>query len=75
MIRLIPPVTPQASPYAAVYEFNWMSASGTACFLAAIATAILSAGEPESVRHTPTSDLQQLALPRPRSRACSAWPI
>jgi lactate permease len=39
-ITRIPPVTAQLAPYPAVYEFNWLSASGTACFLAAVATAL-----------------------------------
>jgi lactate permease len=41
MIIRIPPVTSQPSPYAAVFELNWLTASGTACFFATIATAIL----------------------------------
>ena len=41
LITRIPPVTPQPAPYAAVFELNWLTASGTACFLATIATAIL----------------------------------
>jgi len=38
-ITRIPPVTPTASPYAAVFTFNWLTASGTACFLATLAAA------------------------------------
>jgi lactate permease len=38
-ITRIPPVTPAASPYAAVFTFNWLTASGTACFLATLAAA------------------------------------
>ena len=41
LITRIPPVTPQPAPYAAAYEFNWLTASGTACLFAAIATAIV----------------------------------
>ena len=41
LITRIPPVTARPAPYAAVFELNWLSASGTACFLAAIAAAIL----------------------------------
>jgi lactate permease len=41
LITRIPPVTPQPAPYAALYEFNWLTASGTACLLAAIATALV----------------------------------
>ena len=38
-ITRIPPVTPTASPYAAVFTFNWLTASGTACFIATLAAA------------------------------------
>ena len=41
LITRIPPVVPAPSPYAALYELNWLSASGTACFFAIIATAIV----------------------------------
>jgi len=41
LITRIPPVTPTPAPYAAPYEFNWLTASGTACLFAAIATAIV----------------------------------
>ena len=40
-ITRMPPVTPAPAPYAAVFTFNWLSASGTACFLATIAAALL----------------------------------
>jgi lactate permease len=40
-ITRVPPVTPTPAPYAAVFTFNWLSASGTACFLATIAASIL----------------------------------
>src|ERR1043166_2625214 len=33
-IQRVPPVTGKPAPYAAVYVFNWLSASGTACLLA-----------------------------------------
>jgi lactate permease len=39
LIVRIPPVTPTPSPYAAVFTFNWLTASGSACFLATIAAA------------------------------------
>ena len=40
MITQVPPVVPQKTPYAARFELNWLTASGTACFLATIAAAI-----------------------------------
>ena len=41
LITRIPPVTRAPAPYAAVFAFNWLSASGTACFLATVVSAIL----------------------------------
>jgi lactate permease len=40
-ITRVPPVTPAPAPYAAVFTFNWLSASGTACFLATIVASLL----------------------------------
>jgi len=40
-ITRVPPVTAAPAPYAAVYTLNWLTASGTACFLATIAAAIV----------------------------------
>src|SRR5207237_3214727 len=36
-----PPVTPNESQYAAVFTFNWLTASGTWCFLATLGAAAL----------------------------------
>ncbi len=36
MILRVPPVVPQAHPEAAVYAINWLSATGTSIFIAAI---------------------------------------
>ena len=41
LVLRVPPVTPAPAPYAAIYTLNWLSSAGTACFLAAIAAAIL----------------------------------
>jgi lactate permease len=40
LITRIPPVTPRPAPYAAVFTLNWLSASGTACFMATLAAAV-----------------------------------
>ena len=42
-------MTAKPAAYAAIYEFNWLSASGTACFLAASRHRDLSARETEPV--------------------------
>ena len=36
-----PPVVTKPTPEAARYDFNWLSATGTACFLAAVASGLL----------------------------------
>ncbi len=61
-IQRMPPVVPKPAPYAAVCNFTWLSASGTACLIAAILGAMvagLSMAQFGSVlRHT----AKQLAL-------------
>jgi lactate permease len=42
LVQRMPPVVAQASPYGAMYTFNWLSAAGTACLVAAILGAIVS---------------------------------
>jgi L-lactate permease len=42
-------VTAAPAPYAAVFTLNWLSASGTACFLATLVTALLLGVKPRQV--------------------------
>ena len=63
LITRIPPVTPQPTPYAAVFELNWLTASGTACFLAVIATAILLRVKPTQFANIYKATFKQLSLP------------
>ena len=62
IVQRMPPVVPKPTPYAAVYNFTWLSASGTACLIAAILASMvagLSIAQFGSVlRHT----AKQLAL-------------
>jgi lactate permease len=62
MITRIPPVTPQPAPYAAIYELNWLSASGTACFLAAVVAAICLRVSPRKFAGMYVATFKQLAL-------------
>jgi len=51
LITQMPPVTARPAPYGAVYELNWLSASGTACLVAVLSTAlILGAGAKRVVK-------------------------
>jgi len=63
MIQRVPPVVAQPSPYAAVFEFNWLSASGTSCFLATIAAALLLRVSPARFGRIYVATFKQLALP------------
>ena len=60
MITQIPPVAPKPTPYAATYEMNWLSASGTACFLAILATALVLRVRPAQVVKTYVDTFKQL---------------
>ena len=66
MIQRVPPVVAQPSPYAAVFEFNWLSASGTSCFLATIAAAMLLRVSPARFGRIYLATLKQLTVPRER---------
>jgi lactate permease len=62
LITRIPPVVPAPAPYAALYELNWLSASGTACLFAIIATAIVLRVRPGKVVSTYVDTFKQLKL-------------
>jgi lactate permease len=62
MITQMPPVTRQPAPYAALYELNWLSASGTACFFAILATAAVLRVSPARVVKAYVATFKQLKL-------------
>lgn len=59
-IMRMPPVVGAASPYAATFTFNWLSASGSACFLAILATALVLRIRPSQVVRAYVVTLNQL---------------
>jgi len=63
MITRVPPLTPEPSPYAAVYNFQWLSAAGTSCFLSAFAASLISGLSPRKFVGICKSVLKQLSLP------------
>jgi lactate permease len=63
MITRVPPVTPQPAPYAAIFTLNWLSASGTACLLATLATALLLRVRPRQFVGIYKATFKQLAFP------------
>jgi lactate permease len=42
LVQRMPPVVAKAAPYGAVFNFNWLAASGTACLLAALLSAVVA---------------------------------
>lgn len=58
----VPPVTSAPAPYAATYAFNWGSAAGTACFLAAVTTALLLRVSPKQFGGAVSATFKQLRL-------------
>src|SRR5260370_24870638 len=68
------PVVTKVTPEAARYDFNWLSATGTGCFVAAIVAGLLLGGGPRELaqifwptpqRHK-TAAIATSVIPRPR---------
>lgn len=62
LITRIPPVTAAPTPYGAVFTFNWLSASGTACLLATIVSAALLGVGPARLFDVYVATFKQLAF-------------
>jgi lactate permease len=62
LIERVPPVVAKPGPYAALYELNWLSASGTACLLATLATALVLRVRPRMVVKAYVDTFKQLKL-------------
>ena len=63
MITQVPPVVAKPGPYAALYELNWLSASGTACMFATLAAALVLRVSPGRLVKVYKATFKQLALP------------
>ncbi len=63
LITRTPPVSKAPEPYAAVYNFNWLSAAGTSCFLAAMAAAMVLGLGPKKFAGIYFATHRQLAFP------------
>ena len=59
-IMRVPPVTTAPAAYAAVFTFNWLSASGTACLLATLVAALLLGVRPRKVVDLYVATFRQL---------------
>ena len=63
LIQRMPPITATASPYAATYTLNLLSASGTSCLFAVFASAVILRVSPLRLARLAGSTARQLALP------------
>ncbi len=61
-IQRMPPAVAKPTPYAAVYTFSWLAASGTACLLAAILGAVIVGLKPVQFVRVVFKTSRQLAL-------------
>jgi lactate permease len=62
MIERMPPVTAKPAGYAASYAFNWLAASGTACFFAALCSLPVARMRPRAFAGVLARTARQLAL-------------
>lgn len=62
-VARVAPVVDGIKPYAATYTFNWLAASGTACLLAALASALVLRMRPRQLAAAVRSTAKQLASP------------
>ena len=63
LVEKMPPVVAQATPYGAVYSFNWLSATGTAIVIAAVITIAYLKMKPAHALRTLGETFRELALP------------
>jgi lactate permease len=60
LIMRVPPVVAKTAPYGAVFTLNWATASGSACFLATIASAVALGVRPKRFVGIYVATFQQL---------------
>ncbi|MFG1188439.1 L-lactate permease [Xanthobacter flavus] len=63
MVVKLPPIVTAAKPFAADYKFDWLSATGTAIFLAAIVSVVFLGMKPSRAVSTFVSTIKGLLIP------------
>ena len=63
LVAKMPPVVASVTEYAAVYSFDWLSATGTAIIVAALLSIVYLKMKPSDAISTFTGTLKELALP------------
>ena len=62
LIQIVPPVSQNPGPYAAMYRFDWLSASGTACLIVSFISALVLGMSPAQFVKIFFRTVKQLAL-------------
>jgi lactate permease len=63
LVLRMPPITKAASPYHAIYNFNWLSASGTSCMVATLLSALALRVSPRQLGKVLVETGRQLLYP------------
>ncbi|WP_291356117.1 MULTISPECIES: L-lactate permease [unclassified Acinetobacter] len=63
LVQKLPPVVPEIKDYDAIYKFDWISATGTAIFIAAIITIIFLKMKPKTAVVTFGETINELKVP------------
>lgn len=63
VVRRMPPIVASQTPYHAVFNLNWLSASGTSCMIATLLSAICLRMKPREFVRLLGSVIHQLRLP------------
>ena len=63
LVAKMPPVVAQATPYGAVYTFNWLAATGTAILIAAMLTIAFARFSPAKALATLGETVRELVIP------------
>jgi L-lactate transport len=63
LVERIPPLVAAPSPYPAIYNFNWLSAAGSACLIACVLSLVVLRVPWAQARFAFVTTCKQLALP------------
>ena len=63
LVAKMPPVVAQATPYGAIYTFNWLAATGTAILIAAVLTIAFARFSPAKALATLGETVRELVIP------------
>ncbi|XNM57790.1 lactate permease LctP family transporter [Escherichia coli] len=75
LVARMPPVVSEATAYAAVFKFDWFSATGTAILFAALLSIVWLKMKPSDAISAFGSTLKELALPSTPSAWCWRSPL